>query len=152
MSEKVLEIPVINGIDNFKQWVKKLNGQDIRSWHTKDWLKIFDAIEKYVTGKEFKTVMLQDYQKQLQEKKITPQVFDEKEKKIHTIRSAATILPINVRNSSPSCIKIIVWNRKYIRQSLKKGALSANIWQNWAILTVRPSPLKWGLAGKCVRT
>ena len=31
MSEKVLEIPVINGIDNFKQWVKKLNGQDIRS-------------------------------------------------------------------------------------------------------------------------
>lgn len=82
MSEKVLEIPVINGIDDFKQWVKKLNGQDIRSWHTKDWLKIFDAIEKYVTGKEFKTVMLQDYQKQLQEKKITPQVFDEKEKDI----------------------------------------------------------------------
>ena len=82
MMEKILEIPAINGINEFKQWVKNLSTQDIHSWSSKDWLKLFDALEKYVISKEFKSVMLQDYQKQLQEKKITLQDFAEKEKDI----------------------------------------------------------------------
>lgn len=51
MSE--LQVPDFNTLDDFKNWVVKLEDKEIQSWTTKDWLKVYEKIDAYVESPDF---------------------------------------------------------------------------------------------------
>lgn len=56
MAEDIVNVPDFDSLDSFSVWVKNLEAEEIQSWKTKDWLAMYDKIEKYTSSSEFANV------------------------------------------------------------------------------------------------